>query len=143
MPFPMKLGFFFSLVQASALTVTYPSEASKVSPTPLDKLAGDAQLASLRALAPASDARSASHEVGARLAAEASARSLQTAAAAGSSIAQRSVTIQNAATAAQQSFGHRAECTLSPTTAKFRIRDSGPFFFLSQSQFIRKRCFFF
>lgn len=98
----MKLGFVFSLVQASALAATYPSEASKVSPTPLEKLAGDTQVASLRASASASDARSAAHEVGARLSAEASARSLQAAAAAGSSIAQRSVTIQNAATAAQQ-----------------------------------------
>jgi len=93
---PMKLICALGLVQAFVWAEdAAPTQIPLI--TPLERLARQTHVASIRASASASDARSAADEMDARLAAEASARSRRESEVAASEISERTMTIRGAA----------------------------------------------
>jgi hypothetical protein len=105
----MKFNFLLSLALAAIATAVV-RQAPLDPPTPLERLGRQTQVASIRAVAASSDARSAADEMEARLNAEASARSKQAAKVVASEIAVRTLSIKGAAIEAQkESAGTAAE----------------------------------
>jgi len=97
----MKLIGFLAFVRAAVHVAAYVQEPP-LPPTPLERLGRETQVASIRAAASASDARSAAGETEARIAAEDSSRSRRAAQVVASEIALKTRTIQGAAIEAQK-----------------------------------------
>lgn len=100
----MKMRCLLYLAQFSVTAAYHDQGAADSSvlpfpqpPTPLERLGRQTQVAATRASASASDARSAADEMGARLDAEASARSRRAAEVEASKIAMKTLTIKGAA----------------------------------------------
>jgi hypothetical protein len=97
----MKSPFLLSLVLA-AIANAFARQAPFDSPSSLEKLGRQTQVASIRAAAASSDARSAANEMDARLDTQASAHSKNAAKVVASEIAVRSLSIKGAAIQAQK-----------------------------------------
>jgi len=106
---PMKFICALGLVQALVSAQDAPNPVAP--PTPLERLGRQTQVASIRAFASASDARSAADEMDARLAAEASARSRRATEVGVAEVAQRTMTIRGAALEAAKEEAGTARAT--------------------------------
>lgn len=98
----MKLFWWFGLIWQIATAAANSANASESPPTPLERLGRETHVASIRALAAASDAHSAATETYARLDAEASADSRRVAMIHDSEVALNTLSIKGAAVESQK-----------------------------------------